>query len=240
MPVADIVLTSLTKSFSGYANVMGGSVVLNPDSPRYAEIQPHFASAFRNEYFAGDADVLLSNSADYLPRSAILNRNAGALAALFQQEADDPASPVSGVQYPPQNDTFAHYQALTRRTTSDFTPGGGCLLSVDFEDVDSAIAFYDHLGFYDGPHLGAHLSLAMPFNATVYGKDKEEFKYHVAYGLREEQVRLSVGLEDEEELVDTVKFALQKAREAKKAAGGEKQDPQVAALAKEVSANFGG
>jgi cystathionine gamma-synthase len=37
--VADIVLTSLTKSFSGYADVMAASAVLNPSAARYARAQ---------------------------------------------------------------------------------------------------------------------------------------------------------------------------------------------------------
>lgn len=247
MSVADMVMTSLTKSFSGYANVMGGSVVLNPDSPRYGEIKPHFTSDYRNEYFANDADVLLSNNADYIPRSIILNRNAATLAALLQKETDDPTSPVTGSLYPPHNDTFDNYKALMRRTTPEFTPGYGCLLNVDFEDLETAIAFYDNLAFYCGPHLGAHLSLANAFNTAVYGKVREEAKYHASYGLREEQVRLAVGLEDEEELVDTVNFALQKAREAKeakKASGGskavEKENAEVVATTVEVSADAEG
>ena len=224
---------------------MGGTVVLNPDAPRYNEIKPLFASAYHNEYFTGDADKMLENSNNYLERSAILNRNGAALAALLQKEADDPSSPVTGVRYPPQNDTFENYKALMRRPTPDFTPGYGCLLSVDFEDVESTIAYYDNLFFYCGPHLGAHHSLAMPFNAVVYGGD-ENFKYHVAYGVREEQIRMSVGLEDEEELLDTVKFALQKAREAKSAKAAsahgelEKEARKVITVAAEVSANFEG
>ena len=33
MAHADILVTSLTKAFSGYSDVLGGSVVLNPLSP---------------------------------------------------------------------------------------------------------------------------------------------------------------------------------------------------------------
>ncbi|RYC78383.1 hypothetical protein BFJ63_vAg18743 [Fusarium oxysporum f. sp. narcissi] len=38
LEVADIIVTSLTKSFSGYANVMAGSVILNPASKCYVEL----------------------------------------------------------------------------------------------------------------------------------------------------------------------------------------------------------
>jgi len=213
--VADVIITSLTKSFSGYANLLAGSAALNPASPHYASLKPLYARAHHNELFAGDAAVLLANSADYLARSAVLNRNAATLAARLRSAASDPLSPVTGVLYPPHTDTAGNYAAFARRATSDFAPGHGCLLSVDFEDVPTAAAFYDNLSFYHGPHLGAHHSLAMPFNATVFGRDAAEMAYHAAYGAREAQVRLSVGLEEERELLDTVEEALGRAAEAR-------------------------
>ncbi|KAF7355615.1 Cystathionine gamma-synthase [Mycena sanguinolenta] len=39
LPVADVIVTSLTKSFSGYADVMGGSVILNPSSRSYPALK---------------------------------------------------------------------------------------------------------------------------------------------------------------------------------------------------------
>lgn len=110
LPIADCIITSLTKSFSGYADVMAGSVVLNPLAPSYAALQPLLASLFHNELFAGDAAVLLANSADYLARTAVLNRNAAAIAGLLaRRAADDPGSPIRAVLYPTTSDTLANY-----------------------------------------------------------------------------------------------------------------------------------
>lgn len=214
-----MIITSLTKSFSGYANVLGGSAILNPASPQYSRLKPAFVSAFHNELFAGDAAMLLSNSENYLSRSAILNRNALALAERMQKEVSNSASPVQKVLYPPMSDTAENYAAFMRKPTADFTPGHGCLLSVDFEDLASAIAFYDNLEVHQGPHLGAHLSLALPYNAITYGGDAKEAEYHASYGLREPQVRISVGLENVEDLLQTLEAALAKAEEAKEAKG---------------------
>ena len=213
--VADVIMTSLTKSFSGYADVMSGSIVLNPDSPRYEPVKEAVKSQFHNELFAGDAEKLLSNSEDYLQRSIILNRNASTVAAFLQTQVEDASSPVVSVEYPEQNDTLANYQAFMRPATPEFTPGYGCLLSVDFESKACAKAFYDNIQFYQGPHLGAHHSLAVPFNELVWGRDPKDLEYHAGYGVRGEQIRLAVGLESEEELVDTVKAALVFATEAK-------------------------
>lgn len=214
LPVSDLLITSLTKSFSGYADVMGGSVVLNPLSNFYTQLKPSFTSSFRNELFAGDAETLVSNSADYLPRSLILDRNGAALASYLSAQIDneDPkSSPVKAVLYPTTSNTKANYDAFLRPTNPDFTPGYGCLLSVDFHTLDAAKAFYDNFPAHNGPHLGAHRMLAVPFNVLVYGKVAEEAAYHASYGATPEQVRISVGLEEEEEVLAAARVALEAA-----------------------------
>lgn len=215
LPVADALITSLTKSFSGYADVMGGSAVLNPRSPSYPRLRPLLAASHRNELYAGDASVLLSNSADYLARTAVLNRNAAALAARLARAAA-PAGPVKAVLYPTTSDTRAAYDAFKRRPAPGLPePGYGCLLSVDFVTPEASVAFYDAVGsyFHMGPHLGGHRTLAICFNALVFGKVPEDARYHAAYGVTATQVRISVGLEDEAELVAAVEVALGKAEE---------------------------
>ncbi|KAK8049660.1 hypothetical protein PG994_011390 [Apiospora phragmitis] len=170
LPVADAIITSLTKSFSGYADVMAGSVALNPAASSYRDLKPRFTEAFRNELFAADASHLFKNSDDYLPRSIILNRNAAAMAAYLQTQAEDPKVPLTKVLYPPYASSVANLQPFLRKSTPDFPePGYGCLFSVEFETAEQTMAFYDNLAFHQGPHLGAHMTLAMPYNAMVLG-----------------------------------------------------------------------
>ncbi|KAF7355616.1 putative cystathionine gamma-synthase protein [Mycena sanguinolenta] len=178
-----------------------------------------FTEAFRHEYFAGDAEKLLSNSADHLPRSTILNRNAAAIADLLQVHVGMAGSPVLKVLYPSVSDTVANCAAFMRPATTEFTPGYGYLLSIDFTTLATARAFYDNLHMHHGPHLGAHLTLAFNYNDCVLGKEWEEFKYQVEYGLRtqrREQVRIAVGLEEVGELVPVFEEALKFAVEALK------------------------
>ncbi|KAH8841937.1 hypothetical protein MCOR27_006521 [Pyricularia oryzae] len=212
LPVADVIITSLTKSFSGYADVMGGSVVLNPSMPRhYGALSRTLASQHRNELFAADAATLVSNSADHLARSTILNRNAAALAETLARATDV----VAGVNHARHGGTYANYAAFKRPATDDFAPGDACLLSVDFADLDTAVTFYNGCGFFHSGHLGAHRTLAVPFSYMVYHcAGEEEGRYHAAYGCRAAQVRLSAGLEDEAELVAIVEEALAKTRAA--------------------------
>lgn len=178
LSATDVLITSCTKSFSGYADVMAGSAVLNPLSPFYPSMKQIVSNTFHNEVFAADAEVLLSNSNNYLARSAILNRNAAALAHYFATQAADPDSPVRQVLYPTTSDTRDNYEVFMRRTTPEFVPGYGCLLSVEFEDIATARLFYDNLQLHCGPHLGAHLTLALPFNALANGRTPEEARYH--------------------------------------------------------------
>ncbi|KAK7714102.1 hypothetical protein SLS64_004199 [Diaporthe eres] len=191
LAVTDFLTTSCTKSFSGYADVMAGSVVLNPLSPFYADIKQIMASTFHNEFFAADAEALLENSNNYLARSAILNRNAAALADYFATKAADPDSPVRQVLFPTTSDTRNNYESFMRKPTPDFTPGYGCLLSVEFEDLATARAFYDNLQLHCGPHLGAHLTLALPFNAIANGRTPEEAEYHASVSHFERDVAMS-------------------------------------------------
>nr|CDP23017.1 Putative cystathionine gamma-synthase [Podospora anserina S mat+] len=217
LPVADVIVTSITKSLSGYANCMGGSLLLPPSTPLSPSLSPLLTTTFRNEYFHPDASLLLSNSQSYLARSATLNSNALSLATYLNSEAQDPSSPVKAVFYPPFLDTKPNYDAVMRAPTPEFpNPGYGCLLAVDFESLDLAKTFYDNLSVYQGPHLGAHLTLAFPFNDAIWGVEPEAAEYLKTFGANPEQVRVSVGLESEEELIDTFKYAMEKAKGEKK------------------------
>lgn len=214
---SDILLSSLTKSFSGYANVMGGSVVLNPQSSHYNAISQLWSKNFHNELYIGDAETLLSNSEDYLSRTAILNRNAAAMAAHLYSLVKDPSSPIIKVSYPPYLPDYDVYKSFLRRSSPELEePGAGCLFSIDFETVDTARAFYDRLAFYPGPHLGAHRTLSLSYNTLAFGKDPEEAAYLRSFGLLEESVRISAGLEDVQDLLDTLDDALAVAKAAKK------------------------
>jgi cystathionine beta-lyase/cystathionine gamma-synthase len=203
---------------------MGGAITLPPSSPHHALLKATLTTQFRNEFFHADAAKLLSNSQDYLARSAILNRNALTLATFLHNYATSTttSSALTAVLYPPFTNTHTNYTAMMRPptlptttpTTKDgetesFTPGYGCLLALEFRTLRVARAFYDNLSVYHGPHLGAHQTLAFPFNDAIWGTDPEAAAYLRTFGARAEQVRVSVGLETEEELVDTFRAALE-------------------------------
>lgn len=221
---SDMTLTSLTKSFSGRADVLGGCVTLNPLSSHYGELSRRFAQAHRNELFAGDAEVLLSNSQDYFARSAVLNANAQGMAEFLHKSITDiPDSPVVSVQYPSLLDSKANMDDFKRKSTAEMpNPGYGCLLTVNFESVATARAFYDNCGFYPSPHLGGHVTIMFAYNMLMFCHDPVETEEYKTYGCIEESIRISAGLENTQDLVDTLRSALEKAIEVKKNGAGDK------------------
>jgi cystathionine gamma-synthase len=210
--VADIVVTSLTKSFSGYADVIAGSAVLNPSSRMYASLKPLFEASYTNEFFNADAEVLEKNSRDYLSRSKTLNSTALRLVEYLHSKTLSPSSGITKVLYPTLHPSLPHYQKFMRPATAGFTPGYGCLFSVEFASAALAKTFYDNLNVYHGPHLGAHLTLALPYVMAMYGH--EHLDWVGPFGMHEAQIRVSVGLEDAESLIEDFEVAVQAAERA--------------------------
>ncbi|KAK3335004.1 pyridoxal phosphate-dependent transferase [Neurospora tetraspora] len=230
LPVADVVVTSLTKTFSGYADVMAGSILLSPSSRYHPLLSSTLNTSHHNTLSPPDAAHLLSNSSSYLARSQAHNLNAQMLASLLHTYSTTHQSPrvISRVLYPsfspsassPQTAYYLHHMRSgtapapsgppydEMEGNDSFTPGFGCLLSIDFPSKRVAKAFYDHLHVHQGPHLGAHLTIALPFNDLLWGAEESVRKYHAGYGAVPEQVRVSVGLEEWEELREVFEEAL--------------------------------
>ena len=95
-----------------------------------------------------------------------------------------------------------------RPPTEDFEAGYGGLFTIEFESVDSASTFFNSAMVHKGPSLGANLTLLQPYVQTVFHKDKLWASKH---GLIETIVRVSVGLENPKELLDTFNDAMLKA-----------------------------
>ncbi|OAA58198.1 Cys/Met metabolism, pyridoxal phosphate-dependent enzyme [Cordyceps fumosorosea ARSEF 2679] len=194
--VADIVATSLTKTFSGYADVMGGSLVVNPCSAHHSRLRALLLDGTSHgTLYRTDAAQLERNSRDYLSRTAILNQNASYLVSLLSPltASHHPRSPLSHVYHPSTCWSAANYAARMRAPTADFAPGFGYLLTLEFCSVEAAGAFFDALRVCKGPSIGAQVTLALPYVQVVFAQEKA---WAARYGLSEAIVRISVGLED--------------------------------------------
>lgn len=207
----DILVTSLTKSFNGYADVIAGSAILNPASKKYPVLKSLFNESYIPELYVGDAEAVERNSRDYLSRTTTLNYNASQLVQYLSTCASDPSSAVHRVYYPSLNPSGKYYEKVLRLDNPGFTPGYGCVFSVELVDVESAIAFFNALNVHKGPHLGAPFTLAIPYTVVVYGSKLE---WAAKYNLSPALIRISAGLEDIDSLLADFKIAVEAANQA--------------------------
>jgi cystathionine gamma-synthase len=191
---ADMVMSSLTKNFSGVSDLLAGSLVLNRTSPHYAPMKAFLDKEFEDLLWGEDARVLEERSRDFSERMEIINGNAAALAEYLNAH-----ELVGQVYYP----TLIHrdeYEAAMK-------PGGGygCLMSVVLRDVENAPAFYDALQVSKGPSLGTNYTLACPYTLLAHF---DELEWAEEHGMSRYLVRISVGLEPIEELKQRFSDAL--------------------------------
>lgn len=96
LPYADIVVSSLTKIFSGDSNVMAGSAVVNPQSRYYDVLKKVLASEYEDNLWAEDAVFLERNSRDFLSRIEKINATTEAATAMLKGSSlgKDPTRPL--------------------------------------------------------------------------------------------------------------------------------------------------
>ncbi|MCJ1356929.1 MAG: hypothetical protein MMC33_006925 [Icmadophila ericetorum] len=106
LPFADVLVSSLTKIFSGDANVMGGSVVLNPRGRYYRQFKEKFAEEYEDNLWPEDAVYIERNSRDYISRCLRINNNAEVICQVLIT-----SRLVKDLYYPKFNSTRHFYDA---------------------------------------------------------------------------------------------------------------------------------
>jgi len=194
---ADAVTTSLTKSFSGVGDVMGGSVILNPQGARYGALKEAMDAVFEEDIlWFEDAMVLERNSRDHVQRA---RKMGAAAAALAEHIRAHPA--VAEVFYPKWETPEAY--ADVRRAGAGF----GSLFSMVLKDPQRTSAkFFDALRVTKGPSLGTNYTLACPYTLLAH---YAELDWAESCGVSRWLVRVSVGLEGVDDLVARFDAALE-------------------------------
>ncbi|KAG8955147.1 hypothetical protein FRC04_009605 [Tulasnella sp. 424] len=225
MEYADIVVTSLTKVFSGRSNVMGGSLALNPQRRHYSILRDHLKATYEDLYWHEDVVCMELNSRDFARRIDITNRNAEVVADWLWHQSEVYAGEtqnsngrkklITNVFYPKWV-TRKNYDACRRRPSNTngkplYPSGFGSLVTILFCDEPAARAFYDNLGCEKGPSWGTNFTLAGPY--TIFAHYRE-LDWTAGYGVPINIVRMSVGMEDEATLLGWVKHALEAAEKA--------------------------
>jgi cystathionine gamma-synthase len=200
LPYADVVVSSLTKIFSGECNVMGGSAILNPQGRYYTALKKVAEVEFEDNYWAEDVIFMERNSRHFVSRIERINENAELICNILKGHPL-----VKDVFYPKYNSSRACYDACR-------TPNGGYggLLSFTFHKAAQAVAFFDRIETAKGPSLGTNFTLTSPYVILAHFL---ELDWAAQFGVPADLIRISVGLEDAEDLKSTFSAAL-KAAEA--------------------------
>ena len=191
LPHADLIFTSLTKSFAGRGDVMAGSLLISPHSPWSDE----FLALVKPLAELGDPDAIALEEAsrDVCERVPQLDANCLALA-----ERLDKHPAVAQVMHPKDCPQF---QSLMRSGA-----GHGCLLSFVLNHGDTtAHRVYDALRVSKGPSLGTNFTLVCPYPLLAHYK---ELEWASGCGVPSHLLRVSVGLEAIEELWQRFEQAL--------------------------------
>lgn len=187
-PYADIVTTSLTKSYSGAGNVLAGSLILKRSSPYYAALRERLEEDYSPDFYGEDALVLAANARGFDQRVQRINRTAEALSGFLRSHPQ-----VEAAWYPHESSREG-YDAIRRHHG-----GYGGVLSVMVRDAGrNAPAVYDHLRICKGPSLGTNFSLACPYMLLAH---YNELGWTDRLGIDRHLLRLSVGLECAEDLM---------------------------------------
>ncbi|KAG8747873.1 hypothetical protein FRC10_010492 [Ceratobasidium sp. 414] len=215
LPYADIVVSSLSKVFSGEVNVMGGSLVLNPRGKHYKALKDQMKIQYEDVYWGEDSVFMERNSRSFIPRVHTINSNTEALCDFLHSRSLASSSPVPNavikqVCYPKWQ-TRENYDACRRlNNDSPYPSGFSGLFSVTFTTIDASRAFFDNLDCAKGPSLGTNFTLACPYTILAH---YAELDWAEAYGVETGLVRVSVGLEERDELLAKFALALEKAEQ---------------------------
>jgi cystathionine gamma-synthase len=174
---------------------MGGAVICNPRSPYYAELRRWLEAGHEELLWGEDAAVLLEKAQGFPDRMRVHNANGLVIAERLRAH---PA--VERVWYP-KWEFNAVYEAVRR-------PDGGYGALMTFLPRNAAEAsprIYDRLEVCKGPSLGTVFTLACPFTLLAH---YTELDWAESCGVPRHLIRLSVGLEDPEELWRRLERAL--------------------------------
>lgn len=195
LPAADVVVTSLTKWFTGRGDVMAGSAVLNPRGPFAAELRAAIDAEYEDCTW-GEAMILaeeLSRDAD-----ARVRRATATAEIVADWLATHPA--VAEVHYPK-----LQHRAMYDRFRRPDGGYGGLFSFVLKNPARTSAPFYDALELCKGPNLGTTFSLCCPFTLLAhYG----ELDWAESCGVSRWLLRLSIGQEDPAVLIDRLARAL--------------------------------
>lgn len=194
---ADVITSSLTKWVSGEGDVMAGSIVLRADSSHAEWLRDSLSEAASDvaPLYIADAEVLLSNLADYSKRNRLINDTAMQLAAWLAQH------PAVAEVWHPSLTTRAAYDALRRKQG-----GYGGLISFVLKNPKKTPKVYDMLRLCKGPSFGTPFTLVCAYPMLAH---YHELDWAESCGIPPHLLRISCGLEPLDHLINVFGQALE-------------------------------
>jgi cystathionine gamma-synthase len=193
--VADVLVTSLTKFFTGRGDVMAGAAVVHPDSPLAAVLRPALDAEYEDCIWSANAILAESYSRDFAERVQRTNATTVQVVDWLRAQPE-----VAEVYYPSVRDR-ALYDTFRK-------PGGGYggLFSILLRDAPRTTpAFYDRLELCKGPNLGTTFTLCCPFTLLAH---YNELDWAESCGVSRYLLRFSIGQENADELIARIGRAL--------------------------------
>lgn len=211
LPYADVVVSSLSKIFSGCANTMGGSLVLNPQGRHYAALKQHLSTNYEDVYFNEDALFMERNSRDFTRRVRVIDTNTEAICDFLRSRSlSGNTTHLEGIAI--KEVYYPKFSCPSNYVKCQLPEGGyGGLFSLTFTSLGASRAFFDALSCLKGPSLGTNFTLACPYTILAH---YNELEWAAEYGVEEGLVRISVGMEEKEVLMRCFEVALKAAEAA--------------------------
>jgi len=192
---ADLVATSLTKFISGSGDVMAGAVICNAHSPLHDELRPILEANHEELLWPEDAARVEELARDFPERMRRHNESGLIIAERLR------AHPAIERVWYPKWEFSDSYETVRRRKG-----GWGALITfLPRNAPHTAPAIYDRLPVCKGPSLGTVFTLACPFTLLAH---YTELDWAEACGVPRHLIRLSVGLEEVEELWGKIESSL--------------------------------
>ena len=198
IPHCDVVINSLTKYAASEGDVIAGAIVVNPESPFSDALCEQLPSLIQPPY-ERDTNRLALQIDSYEKVVEGINERVCELARFLESQKN-----VRQVHWALDADSRADYSKIARRPEA---PGG--LFSIEL--AMPLAKFYDRIRIAKGPSFGHRFSLVCPFlylahyDLVTTEAGRAELRSH---GLDPDLVRISVGLEDPDELIRVYEEAL--------------------------------
>lgn len=192
----DVVLHSTTKYINGHSDVIGGCLITSNEklAERFKFLQ-NGAGAVPSPF---DCWLVLRSTKTLAQRMKCHNENAMTICEVLGREGKVKKIFYPGLKNHPQ------YELAKKQMT-----GFGGIISIEVGSYDKAVSFCNGLKIFQiAESLGGVESLVCHPVSMTHGSVPKELREK--FGLTDGLVRLSVGIEDEEDLIDDIENALSK------------------------------